>query len=90
VHVLEVRTLEGYGARWTSDGSFFRGFLEPHMEDGHEKGWAPQFAVQCKGPAGVTCRTQVGATNRRSPLVSVREGSNGRARVVVTQYICVC
>jgi len=37
--VLEIRTHEGYGARWTADGKFFRGFLEPHTADGHEKGW---------------------------------------------------
>ena len=29
----------GYGARWTSDASQFRGFLEPQMVDGHEVGW---------------------------------------------------
>jgi hypothetical protein len=37
--MIEVRVMEGYGLRWTCDGSFFRGFLEPHMEDGHSKGW---------------------------------------------------
>lgn len=37
--VFEVREALGYGARWSADGSVFRGFLEPHMEDGHEKGW---------------------------------------------------
>jgi len=39
VYVFEIRTNEGYGARWTADGNFFRGFVEPMMEDGHEKGW---------------------------------------------------
>ncbi|XP_077981712.1 uncharacterized protein LOC144436733 [Glandiceps talaboti] len=39
VHVIEVRQSAGYGARWTADGSMFRGFLEPQMEDGHEAGW---------------------------------------------------
>ena len=39
LEVFEVRTGEGYGARWTADGSSFRGFLEPPMVDGHEKGW---------------------------------------------------
>eukprot|EP00026_Physarum_polycephalum_P009597 Phypoly_transcript_09725.p1 GENE.Phypoly_transcript_09725~~Phypoly_transcript_09725.p1 ORF type:complete len:299 (+),score=24.64 Phypoly_transcript_09725:114-1010(+) len=34
---LEVRIAEGYGARWLADGAQFRGFLEPQMEDGHEK-----------------------------------------------------
>lgn len=32
VAVFEVRTKEGYGARWYADGSSFRGFLEPQME----------------------------------------------------------
>lgn len=36
---FEVREALGYGARWSADGAAFRGFLEPHMEDGHEKGW---------------------------------------------------
>lgn len=49
-----MRQHEGYGARWSADGSEFRGFLEPQMEgmnslhaivtdttlhaDGHSKG----------------------------------------------------
>lgn len=38
--VLEIRTQEGYGARWAVNGNpGFRGFLEPHTPDGHEKGW---------------------------------------------------
>lgn len=37
--VVEVRNSAGYGARWLSDGSEFRGFLEPQMEGGHELGW---------------------------------------------------
>jgi hypothetical protein len=37
--IFEVRTLEGYGARWSGDGCEFRGFIEPQMQDGHEKGW---------------------------------------------------
>ena len=37
VSVFEVRTVEGYGVRWTANGRSFRGFLEPQMEDGHEK-----------------------------------------------------
>lgn len=37
--VLEVRQPQGYGARWSVDGTNFRGFLEPHMEDGHTRGW---------------------------------------------------
>ncbi|KAL7480900.1 hypothetical protein ACHAW6_006559 [Cyclotella cf. meneghiniana] len=45
--VIEVRTMEGYGARWsaawtdafTPEQIIFRGFLEPQMVDGHEKRW---------------------------------------------------
>jgi len=37
--VFEVRNAEGYGLRWLADGSQFRGFLEPQMIDGHDKGW---------------------------------------------------
>ncbi|CAM9481641.1 unnamed protein product, partial [Sphacelaria rigidula] len=37
--VFEVRELNGYGARWSVDGTAFRGFLEPHMEDEQAKGW---------------------------------------------------
>jgi len=36
--LIEARIESGYGLRWAGDGSF-RGFLEPQMEDGHEKGW---------------------------------------------------
>ena len=39
VWVCEVRCAEGYGLRWGHDGMTFRGFLEPQMVDGHEKGW---------------------------------------------------
>lgn len=39
VKVLEVRCSEGYGARWSCDGTEFRGFLEPQMTDGHAVGW---------------------------------------------------
>eukprot|EP00123_Amoebidium_parasiticum_P007973 comp18490_c0_seq1/m.19862 comp18490_c0_seq1/g.19862 ORF comp18490_c0_seq1/g.19862 comp18490_c0_seq1/m.19862 type:complete len:309 (-) comp18490_c0_seq1:261-1187(-) len=39
VHVLEIRTSLGYGARWSADGKTFRGFLEPQQEDGHAVGW---------------------------------------------------
>ena len=39
VHVLEIRGSEGYGARWSQDGTVFRGFLEPQMSDGHAVGW---------------------------------------------------
>ena len=31
--VLEVRQAEGYGARWSGDGTAFRGFIEPHAWD---------------------------------------------------------
>ena len=37
--VLEVRQAQGYGARWSVDGAVFRGFLEPHMENGYTRGW---------------------------------------------------
>lgn len=37
--VLEVRVSEGYGARWLIEKKIFRGFVEPMMEGGHEKGW---------------------------------------------------
>ena len=37
-YILELRTIEGYGLRWTEKG-VFRGLLEPPMEGGHEKGW---------------------------------------------------
>lgn len=39
VAIVEVRVAEGYGARWLADGSAFRGFLEPHVADGHENKW---------------------------------------------------
>lgn len=39
VDVFEVRTAQGYGARWTADGLSFRGFLETPMENGHAVGW---------------------------------------------------
>ncbi|XP_042984725.1 uncharacterized protein LOC122313629 isoform X1 [Carya illinoinensis] len=37
--VFEIRVADGYGARWSKDGSEFIGFLEPYVEDGHSKGW---------------------------------------------------
>ncbi|KAL2578810.1 hypothetical protein AAZV13_15G027000 [Glycine max] len=37
--VFEIRVANGYGARWTEDGSKFIGFLEPYMQDGHSKRW---------------------------------------------------
>ncbi|CEL93388.1 unnamed protein product [Vitrella brassicaformis CCMP3155] len=39
VAILEVRTREGYGARWVASDWSFRGFLEPQMAGGHEKKW---------------------------------------------------
>jgi len=39
VVIIEARQEEGYGMRWSADGSLFRGFLEPQMVDGHEVGW---------------------------------------------------
>lgn len=37
--VVEVRVSQGYGARWLIAKKMFRGFVEPMMEGGHEKGW---------------------------------------------------
>lgn len=38
--VVEVRVSEGYGARWfIKKQNGFRGFLEPMMEGGHDRGW---------------------------------------------------
>eukprot|EP01114_Cavostelium_apophysatum_P019150 TRINITY_DN6089_c0_g1_i1.p1 TRINITY_DN6089_c0_g1~~TRINITY_DN6089_c0_g1_i1.p1 ORF type:complete len:335 (-),score=49.14 TRINITY_DN6089_c0_g1_i1:143-1123(-) len=39
VTIFECRLKEGYGARWTADGTEFRGFLEPQLQLGHEVGW---------------------------------------------------
>ncbi|CAM6126800.1 unnamed protein product [Calypogeia fissa] len=39
VPVFEVRVRDGYGARWLADGSQFRGFLEPPMEEGYMNKW---------------------------------------------------
>lgn len=37
--VLEIRVAQGYGARWFVEKKMFRGFVEPMMDGGHEKGW---------------------------------------------------
>ncbi|EYU41059.1 hypothetical protein MIMGU_mgv1a018485mg [Erythranthe guttata] len=37
--IFEIRTRDGYGARWSGDGIKFIGFLEPYEVDGHSKGW---------------------------------------------------
>ncbi|KAF3330905.1 hypothetical protein FCM35_KLT04259 [Carex littledalei] len=37
--VFEIRVHEGYGARWSHNGSKFIGFLEPYTADGFSKGW---------------------------------------------------
>ncbi|XP_078150036.1 uncharacterized protein LOC144545308 isoform X2 [Carex rostrata] len=37
--VFEIRVREGYGARWSHNGSKFIGFLEPYTADGFSKGW---------------------------------------------------
>lgn len=37
--IIELRIEKGYGIRWQVNDGMFRGFLEPQMEDGHEKGW---------------------------------------------------
>ena len=44
LQVFETREAAGHGARWElllgdKGKYFFRGFLEPQMADGHEKGW---------------------------------------------------
>lgn len=36
--IIECRVIQGYGIRWSGDGSF-RGFLEPQMDHGHENKW---------------------------------------------------
>jgi hypothetical protein len=36
---FEVRNAQGYGARWYVRDESFRGFLEPHMANGHENRW---------------------------------------------------
>jgi hypothetical protein len=38
IAIVELRITEGYGIRWETTGAF-RGFLEPQMLNGHEKGW---------------------------------------------------
>ncbi|KAH6770337.1 hypothetical protein C2S52_015140 [Perilla frutescens var. hirtella] len=37
--IFEIRNDDGYGARWSVDGTKFIGFLEPYAVDGHSKGW---------------------------------------------------
>ncbi|KAL0862112.1 hypothetical protein Bca101_041230 [Brassica carinata] len=37
--VFEIRVVQGYGARWSRDGTKFIGFLEPYSEDGHSMSW---------------------------------------------------
>ena len=37
--IIELRIDKGHGIRWQVNDGMFRGFLEPQMEDGHEKGW---------------------------------------------------
>ena len=37
--IIELRIDKGYGIRWQVNDGMFRGFLEPQMDDGHEKGW---------------------------------------------------
>ena len=36
--IIECRVIQGYGMRWSLDGTF-RGFLEPQMSSGHERKW---------------------------------------------------
>ncbi|KAL8479495.1 hypothetical protein ACS0TY_026407 [Phlomoides rotata] len=37
--IFEIRNDDGYGARWSADGTKFIGFLEPYVVDGHSTGW---------------------------------------------------
>ncbi|KAK8813150.1 hypothetical protein WA158_002742 [Blastocystis sp. Blastoise] len=37
--IFEIRNSKGYGARWSANGDFFRGFAEPYMENGFEQKW---------------------------------------------------
>ncbi|XP_064643809.1 uncharacterized protein LOC135497809 [Lineus longissimus] len=39
VEILEIRQIDGYGARWSADGATFRGFLEPQMTEGWTCGY---------------------------------------------------
>jgi hypothetical protein len=40
IQALEVRQKDGFGCRWVLNPRIaFRGFLEPHVEDGHANGW---------------------------------------------------
>jgi len=39
VKIFEIRCSQGYGARWSVNGTEFRGFLEPQMLDGHSSKW---------------------------------------------------
>jgi hypothetical protein len=40
IQALEVRQKDGFGCRWVLTPRIaFRGFLEPHVEDGHANGW---------------------------------------------------
>lgn len=54
---LEVREEKGFGARWDLTDHFFRGFVEPFMENGHEKGWIHNDFCVCLNRE---CKTGVG------------------------------
>lgn len=58
VEAFEVRQDAGYGARWikSDDGWVFRGFVEPPMEEGHERG---KLGYALSGIA--VCATVLGA-----------------------------
>jgi hypothetical protein len=71
--VVELRLESGYGARWTVDWSSyspenveFRGFLEPQMEDGHEKAWR-------HGDEEYVAEHQKEAPKEESPAISVAQ-----------------
>jgi hypothetical protein len=49
IKVLEVRTREGYGARWFQNPLEFRGFLEPQMPNGHQTGKERERELEREG-----------------------------------------
>ncbi|XP_055885668.1 uncharacterized protein LOC129926352 [Biomphalaria glabrata] len=56
VFIIEARQDQGYGLRWSADGSNFRGFLEPQMIDGHEVGWRHWTVLRTQGQS---CGTNI-------------------------------
>lgn len=56
VFIIKARQDQGYGLRWSADGSNFRGFLEPQMIDGHEVGWRHWTVLRTQGQS---CGTNI-------------------------------